>query len=411
MHRLTLPELQDAAKRYNAYFDALKACFVGRDHIIDVLRFAMAQRQHVLIFGPPGTAKTALCDVAFSGITGAEKFRAELSMYMGEDALFGPYDTKRMREDGVLEHRVEGMLPQAHLARIGEFLDGSMPTLRALLGALNEREMRRGRQILQLPLLTVYCDTNKNPAEVLKKDPYLWAVLDRILFISNLGFLESEDDMTEMLRRFQSGRTAKVKETLPLELINSLTEPVVCPPSLITDQLVYIKLGQAFVEYREQRQQAIKSNSIPDAVLPMISDRRFALASQMLEVAAVLNGRFQIEPQDMELCYHVLGTTAQEKQLWLDICRVKIQEIEAEKSQQLDHSQVVAIEAIIQQAELINGDDLPLAGDTIRTLEHQLEGIIPAEQAVEERKQQAARKLVEIRSALRAKVLAAHNLG
>src|SRR3989338_8758468 len=126
MARLSLTQLQNAVDTYNEYFNALRTCFVGREHVIEVLRYAMAQRQHVLIVGPQGTSKTAISDVAFAGITDSEKFHVELSMFMGEDAIFGPYDVKKMREEGKLEHRIEGMLPTANVARIGEVLDGNM---------------------------------------------------------------------------------------------------------------------------------------------------------------------------------------------------------------------------------------------------------------------------------------------
>jgi len=117
--RMSLQELQDAVKLYHQYFDQLESCFVGREDLLRLLKWAMIQRQHILAFGKPGTAKTAVCDRAFEGIENAEKFRIELAMSMLDDAIFGPYNVKKLREEGILEHNIDGMLPRADLARLG----------------------------------------------------------------------------------------------------------------------------------------------------------------------------------------------------------------------------------------------------------------------------------------------------
>src|SRR3989338_7280882 len=166
----------------------------------------MIQRQHLLAFGKPGTAKTAVCDRAFEGIENAEKFRIELAMSILDDAIFGPYNVKKLREEGILEHNIDGMLPRADLARLGGVLD-----------------------------------TNKDPGEFLAKNAHAWAVLDRLLFMTEVHYLDDPKDITEMVLRFQSGKVGSVTTTIKLEMIHRLSELVVFPPSLIRDQLLFIK--------------------------------------------------------------------------------------------------------------------------------------------------------------------------
>ena len=405
MARLSLTQLQNAVDTYNEYFNALRTCFVGREHVIEVLRYAMAQRQHVLIVGPPGTSKTAISDVAFAGITDSEKFHVELSMFMGEDAIFGPYDVKKMREEGKLEHRIEGMLPTANVARIGEVLDGNMPLLRTLLSALHERRMRRGTQVIDMPLMTVYCDTNIDSGEFLKRHPYAWAVLDRILFITSLGYLINPTDVAEMVLRFQSGRTTKLGKNIPLSLIHDISEHIIRPPSLITDQLVFVKFGEACQEYRNKRTEEVKSGRWK-VVLPEISDRRICLASQMLEASAVLSGRLEVLPEDLLPVYHALGTTSEEQHLWEEIAKRKIKEIEKERSQQLDHAQKVAIESILREAKQIDSNgDVQKAAGSLQVLSTQLKGVVPADQNVEALKREAERTLNSIREKLSRRLL------
>ncbi|MEK7584290.1 MAG: AAA family ATPase [Patescibacteria group bacterium] len=394
MSRLSLKEVQEAAVLFHRYFDSLKNCFVGRDRIIDLLKAAMTMREHVLIFGPPGTTKTALCDVAFAGITGAEKFHLEFSMFMQEDAIFGPYDTKKMRDEGILEHRTEGMLPEAQFARLGEFLDGSMPLLRSTLAALNERKMRRGRQVIDMPLMTVYCDTNKDPGAYLKQNPYAFAVLDRIAFVAQVGYLSTKEEMTEMFRRFQSGTTKRSPGTLSFDVINELSQLIVLPPSLIGDQMLYIKLGEAAIEYRERRKQLTSNGGL---VLPEITDRRFCVSTQMLEVAAVLDGRLEVMPKDLLAVHPVLGSSDPERDLWIEIAKKKIEEIESEKKQQLSSAQVTALEAIMQRAEGLDLRDVQEAKHAYGVLRATLDNVIPENEEVNVRKQKATEQLEAIR--------------
>ncbi len=404
MSRMTLSELRAGIKEYNAYFDALNKTLVGREKVVEALRRALIQRQHVLVFGKPGTAKTKLCDVAFSGIAGSHQFHVELSMFMNDDAVFGPYDVKRMRDEGTLVHRTEGMLPEADLARLGEFLDGSMPLLRSLLGALNERRLSRGRQIIDMPLLTVFCDSNKDPADFMGKNPYAWAVLDRLLFITDLDYLQNEGELAEMVRRFQSGATCSVGKSISLELVHRLSDLVVFPPSLVQDDLLYVKYGQAAFEYRQQRRDRTQRDGWK-VIFPDISDRRICLASQMMEVGAVLTGRLEARPEDLLLPGDVLGTTPQERALWKEIAQRKIEEIKEEKAQQLDHAQLVAIASILERAEAVDSSDPKTAAADLKVLAEELDGIAPDNDTVSEKKAQAATKLSEVRSAVREQAL------
>lgn len=401
-------QLQLAVDQFRRYFDALAGCFVDREHIIHIMKYALAMHQHVLVFGPPGTAKTAVSDMVFSGITGAENFVVELSMYMTEDAIFGPLDPKRMREDGVLWHRTEGMLPEAHIARLGEFLDANMPTLRTLLGALHERRFRRGGQIVEMPLLTVYCDTNVNPHVYLERNPNAWAVIDRLLFISSVGFLKEPEQMAEMIERYQYGHTTAISERLDLEVIRDLSDLIVQPPSVLRDKLTIMKLGEAFIEYRNERKKRISDGKFSDVILPDITDRRFALATQLAEAEAVFSYRFNTEPSDILAIGHGIGTTEGELELWKKIAEEKVKEIEDEKRQQLDHAQLIALEALKDDLVRVR-DDASSDTDTIVSglddLRLRLETIIPEDDTVTVRKDEVQSLMNEVRRAVAQRVL------
>lgn len=52
--------LRAAASRFAAFFDELRQTFVEREDVLDQLALALWSREHVLVTGPPGTAKSRL---------------------------------------------------------------------------------------------------------------------------------------------------------------------------------------------------------------------------------------------------------------------------------------------------------------------------------------------------------------
>ncbi|MDD5032944.1 MAG: AAA family ATPase [Candidatus Pacebacteria bacterium] len=394
--------LKDAVKVYNEMFADLKRCFVGRDHVVDVLRYAVAQCQHVLIFGDPGTAKTAIFDVFFSGIEGANGFHVELNMFMTADELFGPLNPKKMREEGVLEHNIEGMLPQANLARLGEFLDANMPLLRSTLSALNERRFIRGKQAVNIPLITAYCDTNTPPGVFLAKNPQAWAVFDRFLFITEAPYLDNAGDLGEMIRRFQMAEVGKLKSKISLSLIREISRLIVEPPSLFTNPAFFLSMGEALCEYRQKRRGLIANKRILQ-IMPDISDRRICWATQMAEAHAVLDdARTEIFPEDILHLHYALGTTEDEKALWLSIAERYVEKIKETMKLQLSDLQYAALEGFVKEMEQLvpascnNPEALRQSNKRAGEISRQIAAIVPEKPEVDAFKQKAKQTAVDV---------------
>lgn len=409
-NRLSRKDLQLVVDQFNGYFDQFEGMFVNRERSLELMRLAIGMRQHVLTFGPPGTAKTKLCDAVFAGITGARKFETELSMFMADDALFGPYDVKRMRDDGVLLHRVEGMLPEAEFARVGETLDASMPLLRTLLGALNERRFRRGQQIIDMPLMTVYCDTNVPPGEYLRSNPKAFAILDRILFMDQFEYLESEEHISEMVFRFQRGITSQTTRELPLETIKIISDLVIMPPGLITDRRLIEAYGNAVAKYRKARAE-LSPEEKANFILPMISDRRVNFASQMLELTAVLDGRLEASAKDLPSAGHVLCTSETERNLWNSIAEESASAYEKVRVASINDTQMIALRSIADTLarDVVSETDLTSAAHTWLVLQEQLAQITPDNDVVKEEKERVMRELTQAKAELEKKALG--NLG
>ncbi len=158
----------------NEVLQHLKATFVGKDDIIDLMGICLAGRENLFLLGPPGTAKSALVR-ELSKLLQGKTFEYLLTRFTEPNELFGPFDIRKLRE-GELVTNTEGMLPEANLIFLDELLNANSAILNSLLMVLNERVFRRGRETKALPVLMIVGASNHLP-----EDEALQALFDRFL--------------------------------------------------------------------------------------------------------------------------------------------------------------------------------------------------------------------------------------
>ncbi len=160
----------------------MKAVFVGKEEIIDVMGIALAGGENLFLHGPPGTAKSALVNEMARRLD-ARSFDYLLTRFTEPGELFGPFDIRRLRE-GDLVTNTEGMLPEADFIFLDELLNANSAILNSLLLVLNERVFRRGRETRHLPALMVVSASNHLPEE-----EALRALFDRFLLRVHCGYV------------------------------------------------------------------------------------------------------------------------------------------------------------------------------------------------------------------------------
>ena len=153
---------------------AAREGLVDRELIAEVVALCAVAGEHLLVVGPPGTAKSeAVRRVARE--LGGRYFEYLLGRFTEPSEIFGPVDLRRLRE-GVVEVETAGMLPEAEVAFLDEVFLGSTAILNTLLSILNERVFRRGRSVRACPLRVCVGATNALP-----EDTTLAAFADRFL--------------------------------------------------------------------------------------------------------------------------------------------------------------------------------------------------------------------------------------
>jgi MoxR-like ATPase len=246
---------------------------VEREQLVDLIALTAIAQEHLLVIGPPGTAKSeAVRRVART--LGGRYFEYLLGRFTEPSEVFGPIDLKKLKE-GVVETQTAGMLPEAEIAFLDEVFLGSTAILNTLLGLLNERVFRRGHTLVKSPLRVCIGASNAIPEE-----PSLAAFADRFLvrvFVEPIADakLEALLDGGAALSRTELSQRAS------LEHLDALTAAAKqANTSRLRDPLAHAVrlLRKAGVE---------------------LSDRRVVKVQRLACAAAVLGGR--TEPTDADL--------------------------------------------------------------------------------------------------------------
>jgi MoxR-like ATPase len=169
----------------SSVIDPLKGRFVGRDEVVDLIALAVVAGEHLFLFGPPGTAKSALIRQFAQAVHG-RYFEYMLTRFSEPNEIFGPIDIGRLREGRVVTV-TSGMLPEAEFVFLDELFNANSAILNNLLTVLNERIYRRGIETHKLPLLSLFSASNHLP-----EDEALRALFDRFLLRCQVKNLRAE---------------------------------------------------------------------------------------------------------------------------------------------------------------------------------------------------------------------------
>ncbi len=178
-----MEDLAHASEGLRKAVGAAARGLVEREAVVELVALAAVAGEHLLIVGPPGTAKSeAVRRIARR--LGGRYFEYLLGRFTEPTEIFGPIDLARLREGGV-ETDTTGMLPEAEIAFLDEVFLGSTAILNTLLGILNERTFSRGHTRVRCPLRVCVGASNKIP-----EDEQLAAFADRFLvraFVQPVG--------------------------------------------------------------------------------------------------------------------------------------------------------------------------------------------------------------------------------
>jgi MoxR-like ATPase len=277
----------------------IKELFIGRDEVVDLLGIGALCHEHVLVIGPPGTAKTSLLE-RFCRTLDTTPFTYLLTRFTEPAEIFGPIDVRRFQDESIYTVNVTGMLPAARVAFLDEVFQGSSAILNTLLTLINERTFHNGRETLHTPLVTLVGSSNDIP-----DDPVLAAFSDRFLLRRNLGYVADEemDDLLDLgwdAEREQI-RTARANGAgHPPATATNRNEVTISAAELATLQRAVADVDVSPVRTTYVRiLHALRAEGIT------FSDRRAVRAQKVFAASALLAGRMEAEIADLARLVHL----------------------------------------------------------------------------------------------------------
>lgn len=256
--------------------DGIAAQLIGREREASILTLALIAREHVLLVGPPGTAKSHLCRTTATLIDGAKYCERLLSPTTAPEAIWGPVSISALRQDRY-EHVTDGYAADAHILYLDEVGRASPAILDTMLHLLGpERQALVGTKQVHSPLISAIGSANTWPEDA--------AMLDRWLLRASVQYLPPS--MRRALMTFSA--------PVPVPAINVL--------GLDSAHLASRKLGWTSDAF-----------DTLDAILRdldeagiSISDRRLRASDKIVKAHALLRGGTDVEPIDLEPLQWVL---------------------------------------------------------------------------------------------------------
>jgi MoxR-like ATPase len=259
--------------------DELQQMFLERGELTQGALVGLLAGQHVLVIGPPGTAKSMLADEVCRRLTGARYFQWLLTRFTTPEELFGAVSLKALEQDDYRRLTTQ-KLPEAHVAFLDEVFKASSSILNTILTLMNERRFHNGREVVAVPLLTLFAAANELP-----EDDELLALQDRFLLRFVVDYIAEDFRFLKLLQ----ARPPAERTTLSLaELDAARAEAAALPVP-----------GHVLRTITDLRRELGRRNVVA-------SDRRWAQSVGVLRAHAYLEGRQEVTEQDVAFLEHVL---------------------------------------------------------------------------------------------------------
>jgi len=266
----------------------LKTRYFERDEVIEGAFCALLTGSHLLLIGPPGTAKSQLANEICRKIKEARYFQWLLTKFTTPEELFGAVSLRGLEND---EYRrvTSGKLPEAHIAFLDEVFKASSSILNTLLTIMNERIFYNGTEKIGIPLISLFGASNELPSE----EDELEALYDRFLLRYVVDYIKEDFRFLKMLNTENETTEEGVITREELDTCRAEAAGIKLPSNIMkTISRIRKELGKK-------------------GITP--SDRRYKQSVSLLKARAYLEERSEVSEDDLRFLENILWREPGEK--------------------------------------------------------------------------------------------------
>lgn len=248
--------------------------YLEREDVVRGLLVGLLTQQHVLLLGPPGTAKSMVAH-DLCGRIGGEYFQWLLSRTSTPEELFGPISLKALENDSY-KRVTTNKLPEAQVAFVDEIFKCNSAVLNTMLSVLNERVFFNDGTPVQVPLEMAVGASNELPED----REELGALWDRFLLRFVVGYIRDPRNFEKLLTITKNGdaKTGVSEEEL----------------KLAREEIDAVDITRIIPQVQELRRKIAELN-IP------VSDRRWRQTLALIKAQTWLNGKTASSDSDLEI--------------------------------------------------------------------------------------------------------------
>jgi len=329
--------------RFDAVRRELEQQFLAKEEIIRLMLIAAIAGEHMVLIGPPGTAKSAVIR-AFAQLVDANYFEYLLTRFSEPNELFGPVDIQSFRQ-GEYRRVTQGMLPEAEIVFLDEAFKANSAILNSLLTLLNERKFNNGAKVINTPLISLFAASNEVPS-----DDGLNAIFDRFLLRVHSDNLDSYHFHELMARGLDLERKAQAA-------MRAASDNA---PKPVTAML-------SAADLHESRRSLLDRVEFPEEFLATykglcfqlrgegisLSDRRVVRLLKLFAAAAYLDGRTRCHEGDLFILRHCWNNLDQ-REILDDVIEPVVAHYFAEHPDDKPSQSVVDLDRLVAELNLVH---------------------------------------------------------